>query len=620
MVEVKFSPSGLRGEFDAATSVLDAARSLGVDLDSVCGGRAICGRCAVVPAGPIEPSLAERQLRSRRTIEEDQRLACCLTVGDAPSVAVPAESQIHRPIVRKGLTAALDDLVIDPATTLRYLDHEEARDLVPPSLVVDWPCPRDAGLGLDGVTVALRDDAVVGAWPGFVETVYGVAIDVGSTTIAAHLADLATGEVLASAGSMNPQIRFGDDLMSRVSYVMLDPESASRTRARECTSILRTEIARLILELAKTAAIEHDQIVEIVLVANPIMHHFVLGFDVRPLGVAPFTLATDAPIDLAADALDLDPRFARVHVLPCIAGHVGADAAAVVLADRPDGRPGTNLVIDVGTNAELVLAHDGELWAASSPTGPAFEGAQISCGQRATVGAIERVRIDPTTLEARVKVIGCDLWSDDPSFAARAPAITGVCGSGIVEAIGELVRAGVIRRDGIIDGTVNQHNSRIVPDERTYAYVLVDEPRLLVTQNDVRAIQLAKAALVAGGKLLMERAGVSSLERIALAGAFGSHLDPDYARTIDLVPRDGDPSIESIGNAAGTGALRALLSMTERRTIADLAPRIIKIETATEPSFQAHFVDALSFGGATPRNSTRRRGGRSRVVTAQEAP
>ncbi len=642
MVDVVFSPSGLRGDFAPGTTVLDAARKLGVDLDSVCGGRAICGRCAVIPANIDEPAIAERALRQRRSLNDALRLACCLDVVDAPNVTVPAESQLHRPVVRKDHTVALDDLVIDPATTLHYVELAASKlsadaESAPSDatrllealadqwnqtdLVVTVPALRAlrSGTGASNVTVARRDGAIVGLWPEFVETVYGIAIDVGSTTIAAHLADLATGEVLASSGAMNPQIRFGDDLMSRVSYVMLDPESDRGTRARACTEVLRSEIARLVGELASIAEVAADRVVELTLVANPIMHHFVMGFDVRPLGVAPFALATDLPLDVDAVTLGIDLPFARVHALACIAGHVGADAVAVVLADRPDVRSGTNLVIDVGTNAELVLSHDGALWAASSPTGPAFEGAQISCGQRATVGAIERVRIDPVTLEPRVKVIGSDLWSDDPSFETKAPPVTGVCGSGIVEALGELVRAGVIGHDGVIDGAAATRSARIVADDRTFAYVLVDEPRLCVTQNDVRAIQLAKAALVAGGRLLMEHAGVTSLDRVALAGAFGSHLDPEYARSIDLVPLDGAPQIESIGNAAGTGALRALLSSAERRAGAELARQIMKIETATEPSFQSHFVTALAFGAGVPRTAARRRGGRARSAVTREA-
>ena len=633
-----FSPSGHRGEFAPGTTVLDAARSLGVDLESVCGGRAICGRCTIVPDGDLAISAAEHALRARRTIAPDRRLACCVDVGAVRRVTVPRDSQIHRPVIRKDLAhvAAVRPLDLDPVVTLHYIEFDEAAastlsadvptdaerlvtaladqwhlsdvTVAPQALRACRAC-RDAS----AMTAAVRDGTVVAVWPDFVDRALGVAVDIGSTTIAAHLADVTTGDVLASVGVMNPQIRFGDDVMSRVSYVMLD--DAPPTRARELTTSVRSSLNALVGDLVVEAGAGRDEVVDVTVVANPIMHHLLLDLDARPLGVAPFALATADPLDIAAHDIDLELPFAAVHVLPCIAGHVGADAAAVVLADRPDVRDETSLVIDVGTNAELVLASGGRVWAASSPTGPAFEGAQISCGQRAAVGAIERVRIDPVTHAVRVKVIGCNAWSDAPDFAA--PSITGVCGSGIVEALGELVRAGVIDADGVINATGAQASERVIAVDRTWSFVLWDSPRLLITQADVRAIQLAKAALVAGGRLLMGHAGVDRLDRVALAGAFGSHLDPEYARAIALVPLDGAPSVESIGNAAGEGALRALLSRAERRTIAALARDVVKIETATEREFQALFVAGLAFPGVSTNDGVRRRGGRRGRVGTQ---
>ena len=252
-------------------------------------------------------------------------------------------------------------------------------------------------------------------------------------------------------------------------------------------------------------------------------------------------------------------------MLPCIAGHVGADTAGVILSEAPHLRDEVNLIVDVGTNAEIVLGNRDRLLAASSPTGPAFEGAQISCGQRAAPGAIERVRIDPVTLEPRFRVIGSDVWSDDPAFAGTS--VTGVCGSGIIEVIAELHLAGVLTTDGTIDGALAARSPRIVPDGRTFAYVLSDgEPELTITQNDVRQIQLAKGALHAGCMLLLERYGIDRVDRIRLAGAFGNHIDPVYALVLGLVP-DCDPEhVTSAGNAAGTGARIALLdSLCPRR-------------------------------------------------------
>jgi uncharacterized 2Fe-2S/4Fe-4S cluster protein (DUF4445 family) len=329
------------------------------------------------------------------------------------------------------------------------------------------------------------------------------------------------------------------------------------------------------------------------------MHHLLLGIDPTELGGAPFALATNEAITLWATELDLlavHPN-ARVYVLPCIAGHVGADTAGVLLSETPHLVDEMTLIVDVGTNAEIVLGNRARLLAASSPTGPAFEGAQISCGQRAAPGAIERVRIDPTTLEPRFKVIGSDLWSDDPGFAAatRTIGVTGICGSGIIEALAEMFLAGILRRDGIIDGTLAVRSPRIQADGRTFSYLLrAGEPELRILQTDVRAIQLAKAALYAGARLLMDHLGIERVERITLAGAFGSHIDVKYAMVLGLIPDCDLAKVGSAGNAAGTGARIALLNRASRTGIERLVKRIEKIETAVEPRFQEHFVDAMA--------------------------
>ncbi|HLO35745.1 MAG TPA: ASKHA domain-containing protein, partial [Candidatus Deferrimicrobium sp.] len=449
------------------------------------------------------------------------------------------------------------------------------------------------------VTVAVHGGSeIIAVWPGFQDRAYGIAIDVGSTTIAGHLANLADGAVLASHGVMNPQIRFGEDLMSRVSYAMMNPGGSA-----EMTSAVRQALNGLLAQLANRAGIKRDAILELAIVGNPIMHHLVLGIDPIPLGSAPFALATDRALTIRADELDLMTHpGARVYVLPCIAGHVGADTAGVILAEAPHESEVVELVVDVGTNAEIVLGNRYFLLAASSPTGPAFEGAQISSGQRAAPGAIERVRIDRETLEPRFRVIGSELWSDDPGFAAATSdtGITGICGSGIVEVIAELFLAGVITHDGIVDGSLAARTPRIVPDGRTFSYLVHDGAgdgrlRITVTQNDVRAIQLAKAALYAGVRLLMDHAGIDAVDEIRLAGAFGSQIDPFHAMVLGLIPDAPLDHVKAAGNAAGTGALIALLSAAARREIEDVVRRVEKIETAVEPRFQEHFVEAMAF-------------------------
>jgi uncharacterized 2Fe-2S/4Fe-4S cluster protein (DUF4445 family) len=448
------------------------------------------------------------------------------------------------------------------------------------------------------VTVAVHDGRdIIGVWPGFHDRAFGVAIDIGSTTIAGHLANLHDGAVLASHGVMNPQIRFGEDLMSRVSYAMMHPEGAG-----EMTAAVRKALNGLLAQLANKSGIKRDSILELAIVGNPIMHHLLLGIDPIPLGSAPFALATDRAITIRADELDLLTHpGARVYVLPCIAGHVGADTAGVILAEAPHESEAVELVVDVGTNAEIVLGNRYFLLAASSPTGPAFEGAQISSGQRAAPGAIERVRIDRDTLEPRFRVIGSELWSDDPGFAeaTAATGITGICGSGIVEVIAELFLAGVVTPDGIIDGDLAARTPRIIADGRTFSYVVhdggADRQRISVTQNDVRAIQLAKAALYAGVRLLMDHAGIDAVDEVRLAGAFGSQIDPFHAMVLGLIPDAPLDHVKAAGNAAGTGALIALLSAAARTEIEDVVRRVEKIETAVEPRFQEHFVEAMAF-------------------------
>jgi uncharacterized 2Fe-2S/4Fe-4S cluster protein (DUF4445 family) len=284
-------------------------------------------------------------------------------------------------------------------------------------------------------------------------------------------------------------------------------------------------------------------------------------------------------------------------VLPCIAGHVGADAAAVALAEGPQHHDETTLVVDVGTNAEILLGTRDRVLAASSPTGPAFEGAQITAGQRAAPGAIERVRIDPVTLEPRFKVIGVDAWSDEAGFdeGVESVGVTGICGSGIIEAVAELFLAGVVGADGLIDAELAARTPRITTDGRVATYRLWDGTiPIAVTQTDVRAIQLAKGALYAGTRLLMDRLGVDHVERIKLAGAFGSYIDPKYAMVLGLIPDCRLDRVSAVGNAAGTGARMALVNRAHRAEVEALVRRVEKIETALEGRFQEHFVHAMA--------------------------
>jgi uncharacterized 2Fe-2S/4Fe-4S cluster protein (DUF4445 family) len=623
---VVFTPSGKRGRFPRGTQLLQAARSLGVDVDSVCGGRALCGRCQVLVmegdfakhgvsshADHLSPlSAAEESFAQQRPLPAGHRLSCSAQICGDLVVDVPASSQVHRQVVRKAADAR--PITLDPVVHLHYVEvrepdmHDPRGDLqrLLEALNREWdfgPLRCDLGV-LQTLQAALRKGAwkitvavhartqIIAVWPGFHDRVFGLAVDVGSTTIAAHLCNLETGEVAASSGAMNPQIRFGEDLMSRVSYSMMHPGGA-----QQMTEAVRGALDTLAADVAREAHIEVTDILEMTVVGNPIMHHLLLGIDPVELGGAPFALATDSPLGLRASelGLKLNPGT-RIYTLPCIAGHVGADAAGMILAERPDLSDKLTLLVDVGTNAEIVLGNRARLLACSSPTGPAFEGAQISCGQRAAPGAIERVRIDPATLAARFKVIGSDLWSDQPGFAAAiaGSGVTGICGSGIIEVIAEMYLAGIISQDGVIDGELAARSDRIVATGRTFAYVVHrGAVELQITQNDVRAIQLAKAALHAGVRLLMDHLGVDQVDRIRLAGAFGSHIDVKYAMVLGMIPDCDLFNVSSAGNAAGTGARIALIDNSSRHTIEELVRRVEKIETAIEPKFQAHFVAAM---------------------------
>ena len=623
-----FTPSGRRGTFAHGTRLLDAARSIGVDVDSVCGGRGLCGRCRVIcmdgdfakhainsrsthlsAVNEIEERYSER----RRKLANDHRLSCQAMIRGDLVIDVPPESQMHRQVVRKD--AELRDIKLDPATRLYHVEVQPA-DLLESIGDLQRLCDalsREWNLAdldcdpviLTGLQAALRDgewrvtvavhnqSTIVAVWPGFKPSAHGVAIDIGSTTIAAHLVNLTAGTVVATDGIMNPQIRFGEDLMSRVSYVMMHPEGAG-----ELTHAVRQGVNDLIGEVCSLGGIGPADVVELTVVGNPIMHHLFLGLDPRELGGAPFALAVDTALDLKARDIGIGVNpGANVYMLPCIAGHVGADAAGMVLAEEPHLLDEISLVVDVGTNAEIVLGSRDRLLACSSPTGPAFEGAQISGGQRATSGAIERVRIDPESLEPRYSVIGSELWSNDPGFDADVQAfgVTGICGSGIIEVIAEMYLAGIINEDGVVDGSLAARTERIFADGRTFSYLLHDGPQqIVVTQNDVRQVQLAKAALYAGIRLLQDRAGIDRIDRIRLAGAFGSHIDPKYAMVLGLIPDCDLNRVDSAGNAAGMGAMIALLNVPARAEIEAAVRHVEKIETAVEPRFQEYFVNAMA--------------------------
>ena len=631
LAKVVFQPSGRRGTFPVGTPLLDAARSLGVYVESVCGGRGICGRCQIsVSEGNFAKegltsaadhldgeTDAEARYRDLRNLAADRRLSCQAKILGDLIVDVPTDAQTNRQVVRKraevraiepkSSISLVTVSIAEPDMDLPRGDADRLRDALTdeaglsgltldPAMLATVQATLRAGNWT--VTAAIhRDNAsgplVTALWPGEKASVYGLAVDIGSTTIAAHLCDLQTGRTVSSAGTSNPQIRFGEDLMSRVSYIQMNPE-----KLPDLTRVVRDAINALVGKLVGDVGAERDDVLDATFVGNPVMHHLFLGVSPVELGGAPFALAVSDAFILPARDLDLDlNRGARVYMLPCIAGHVGADAAAATLSEAPYKKDDITLLVDVGTNAEIVLGNRDRLLAASSPTGPAFEGAEISSGQRAAPGAIERIRIDRDTLEPRFKVIGLDEWSDEPGFAEKIDqvGVTGICGSGIIEAVAEMYLSGLITEDGVIDGAMAERTSRIVPKGRTFAYVIAtDGIEISILQTDIRAIQLAKAALYAGVKLLQDKLGTSRIDRVRLAGAFGSYIDPTYAMVLGLIPDCPIDGVAGVGNAAGTGARMALLNTDYRREIEQTVREIEKIETALEPKFQEHFVNAMA--------------------------
>lgn len=636
---VIFMPSGRRAKIESGATVLDAARQMGVDIESICGGRVTCGKCRVhveeglfqkhgitsdanhlTPPGPDECDLLDKMEG------QNGRLSCTARVAGDVLIFVPEESRAQKQIIRKSATERVIEVI--PSVRQVYVEVDSAelgehrgdwgrlQDALSEqwqleNLTIDLPTLRllQAALRKEKwkVTVTLwQDKEVIDVQPGYQEGVYGLAVDIGSTTIAGFLHDLRTGELLATESTMNPQVAYGEDLMSRVSYAMTHNDGLDKMH----TAVIDT-LNKLAARAAREAGIQCRNIQEAVFVGNTTMMHILLGINPIELGGAPFALANREAMDIKARDLGLRlHRGANVHVLPAEAGHVGADNVAVLIAEEPYNQDELVLTVDVGTNAEIVLGNRAWMYSASSPTGPAFEGAQITYGMRAAPGAIERVRIDPLTKAARFRVIGEERWSDEWQIGSQYPLeeqpkhlAAGICGSGIIEAVAEMYVAGILLPDGRFDP--NCDNERIQWRGRKGAYVLAEagetttaEP-ILVTQDDVRNIQLAKAALYAGAKLLMNRAGVTAVDRIVLAGAFGSYIDPKYAMILGLIPDCALDNVYAVGNAAGDGARIALLNRDKRQEAQQIARWVTYIETAVDPQFQDEFVGAIHFPHAT---------------------
>ena len=621
--QVCFTPSGRQFKGEAGDTLLQVAQDAGVAIRSLCGGYGQCHQCWIEVSEGSHPKFnveckaenvsgitsLEKQLIIDNPSYKGKRLAFQTCIQGDLVIDVPEDSQEHKAYISK--KNAKQDYSISSAITLLDCTLEESTLDENPSASenllaqlekqgvkasIDFNLLR----GLQplihetkgSLTVAVRDkNQIVAAYPQGNHKVFGGAIDIGSTTLALYVYDLKDGKLVFESSAMNPQIRFGEDLMSRVSYVMMNKGGDEKL-----TTAVRTKVTEMLHEACEYLEIEWDKLLEVVLVGNPIMHHIFFGISPVELGQAPFTLAIRGWLDVDAKDLgfDLYPKT-RLSFLPLIAGHVGADTAAAYLSQMDTMHSETTLLVDIGTNAEIMLAKGGRVYATSSPTGPAFEGAEISSGVRATYGAIERVRVDKDTLKVRFKVIGCDAWSDEPDYEMLKMQAVGICGSGIIEAIVALAEAGIIDQSGLFVESIAPELFSKKGNTSRFLLVEQGDKSIYVEQVDIRSIQLAKAALSAGVSILMDYLECTEFDKVLLAGAFGAHLDARYVALLDIIPTSTAEKIISVGNAAGVGASAALLDVNKRKIIIDAVDKVVKIETATEPKFQDYFVDAMKF-------------------------
>ena len=639
-------PSGSRGQVDEGTSVRTAARELGVEIESICAENATCGKCMVLieegrfekynidsqqanlsPVGVEERAYLERRpkLLKQKGWEIGQvRLSCQSKILGDVLINVPEESRGNKQIVRK--SASNRPIEIKPAIR-KYLVT-----MTPPNLerpIADWErlakgletsiqlvhgvdakVPRWYDMNIDyqclrtlsktlrdakwSVTVSVwNDKEVIAVQGGYHEESYGAAVDIGSTTVALYLCNLRTGELLAAESEMNPQIVYGEDVMSRIQYAIEHPDGLEKLHK----AIIST-LNKLLSKAAHEAKIKLNEILEMVLVGNSTMHHVLLNLHPKDLGLAPFVPTIHKSVDIKARELGLQINpSGNIHVLPTIASFVGADTSAMILAEEPHKQDENWLLIDVGTNAELVLGNRKRLVCTSTPTGPALEGAHVEYGMRAAPGAMERVHIDETTLEPKYKVIGIEGWNTD--HAEFKGHVKGICGSAIIDGVAELFRAGIVDSRGKFKKDLETRRVREGESGWEYVIAWTEETSIgrdiPITQQDVRQIQLAKAALFTAARTLLKRSNLQNPDKVILAGGFGSFIDKEKAMLIGLIPDCELDNVYAVGNAAGDGARIALLNIEKRNEIDAVTRNVERFELPTDPDFQNQFMLATSF-------------------------
>ncbi|MEW6409686.1 MAG: ASKHA domain-containing protein [Nitrospirota bacterium] len=631
--KVIFQPSGRRGIIDEGKTLLEAARELGVDLESVCGGKQTCGKCKVrIDEGYFEKDAIDSRMSHLSLLSDNEkkfikpedgpnvRLACATeTYGDV-KIYVPEKSRAGKQVVRK--TATERAIALMPAVKKYHIE------LIPPTLhdltvgdservisalkeryglnitAIDYPVLVQLQDALRGgrweITVSVwMDREIIKVEPGFIEDTYGIAVDVGTTTVVGYLCDLITGKVLSTESMMNPQVPYGEDVMSRITYAMMNPDGLA-----EMQKAIIDGLNHIITSAVKSLECNkggkkcrNEDVIDMTIVFNTAMHHIFLGFNPEHIGKVPFIPAVQTSLNIKARDMGIKiNESSYIHVLPIEAGFVGADNVGVLIAEEPYNQDSMELIIDIGTNGELLLGNREKIYSTSCATGPAFEGAQIKFGMRAAPGAIEHVKIDPDTKEVMFKVIGKADWH---THLEKANA-KGICGSGIIDAVAEMFRRGIITKSGNFNQDLNTPRFRKDSEGKPeFVIAWADETSIgtdiTVSIVDIRAIQLAKAALYAGAKLLMHKLGIKKIDKVILAGAFGSYINKESAMIMGMFPDCDIDSVYAIGNAAGDGARIALLNVDKRNEADKKAREVNFVEIAVDPNFQKEFVEAMHF-------------------------
>ncbi len=634
--KIIFQPSGRRGEVKKGQSIIEASRELGVDIETLCGEKKICGKCKVrIEEGYFQKfgihsshkNLSPWVEGEEKFINEDQkkegyRLGCCARIQGDVLIFVPEESRAGKQVVSK----AARDIHIDhnPAVKLYYIEvnppsfedptgdferifRELRTQFGLDNLAIDFHALRELPnvlrQGKWKITASVwMDKEIIRVRPGKVENHFGMAIDIGTTTVAGYLCNLATMEVIDTQSLMNPQCKYGEDVMSRITYHIMNQDGLLKMSddINKGLNTIIEEAIRSAIPLCLTA----EDIEDVTIVGNTAMHHILLQLNPQHMGVSPFTPVVHHGLDIKARDLGIRINSgAYVHLLPIEAGFVGADNVGVLIAEEPYNKEEIQLIIDIGTNGELVLGNKDKLISSSCATGPALEGAQLQCGMRAAPGAIERVKIDPVTHEVDYKVIGRDAWK---SFSKPEEMHTkGICGSGVLDLFAELYRAGVILKSATFSENQKSNRFRKDADNNRPEFVIAWKEEtsigkdVVVTQKDIRQIQLAKGALYAGCKLMMHRMGLDKVEKVKIAGAFGNHVDREKALIMGLFPDCEIEKVVSVGNAAGDGARAALLNREKRDEANWVARNVEYIELTLEKGFERQFMDAMSIPHAS---------------------